>query len=72
MKVRCFNIDWDTDGESLEDCGLPTECVLELDTEFLEMHGGEDDIADELADKLSDQYGFCHYGFEYEIVKEQA
>lgn len=49
-KYRVSNINWDVDcAEDLN--GLPTTCVIEaLD---------EDDIAD----ALSDKYGFCVDGF---------
>lgn len=31
MKVRFFDIKWATDDHTLEDCGLSTECVLDID-----------------------------------------
>lgn len=30
----------------------------------------DDDIDDVLADAISNEYGFCHYGFDYKIIKE--
>lgn len=62
VKVRAFNIDWDCDGENPEDCGLPSEIVLDVE----EVDGV--DLGDVVADKLSDDTGFLHNGFEYEIV----
>lgn len=58
MKVRFFDIDWDTDGET-ED--LPTETTLEVDDDL--------DICEEGADVLSDTYGWCVNSFNYEEVK---
>ena len=46
------DIDWDTDGQPLEDCGLPTSVVIPLDIE-----------KDDVADWLSDSYGYLVNGF---------
>ena len=49
---RAYNIQWDTDGASLKDCGLPRSVAI------------PDDVTDdEVGDWLSDTYGFCHDGF---------
>mgnify|MGYP006886080720 CR=1 FL=1 len=57
MKVRFSNIHWDTDGEEVD---LPTEVTMNV----------EDDLDVELqgADVLSDEYGWCIFGFNYEIL----
>lgn len=55
MKVKVFNIDYDTDGEEVD---LPQELTLEVTS------------LSELEDKISDETGFCHWGFEYEIIKK--
>jgi hypothetical protein len=49
--MRAINIEWDTDGEDID---LPTE---------IEIPEGMTD-EDEISDYLSDETGFCHYGFE--------
>ena len=61
MKVRFFNIEWDTsndddegDPPSAEECGLPKECILLMDD--------DSDPNEEGADALSDEYGFCVKG----------
>ncbi len=54
MKVKVFNIDYDTDGEQID---LPQELILEVNSLC------------ELEDKISDETGFCHWSFEYEIIK---
>lgn len=58
MKVKCVitNIDWDTDGEEIE--YLPANVTLEL--EDLEGLGVSDE---DVADELSDRYGFCVNSF---------
>lgn len=49
--MKAINIKWDTDGEFVE---LPNEIELPL--------GMVDE--DEISDYISDETGFCHYGFE--------
>ena len=71
MKVRFFDIEWATDGRSLEKCGLPTECVLEIDEELAKDYDTVDGYLDEEATTLlSDQYGFLLNGCKYEVVKQ--
>ena len=48
--MRAINIDWDTDGEKLD---LPDEIKLPV--------GMTDE--DEISDYITDQTGFCHFGF---------
>ena len=58
--MKAVNIEWDVDfEEDLED--LPTEMEIP--------EGMEDE--DEISDWLSDQTGYCHYGFELEAADEQ-
>lgn len=59
--MKATNIKWDIDledgetyEEALKDCELPTEVEIPED-----MSDGE-----EISDWLSDEYGFCHAGFE--------
>ena len=57
--MKAVNIKWDTDGdmELLEE--LPTEVEI---PDYLITD--EDDLLDDISDWLSDEYGFCHFGFE--------
>ena len=57
--MKAVNIKWDTDGdmELLEE--LPTEVEI---PDYLITD--EDDLLDDISDLLSDEYGFCHDGFE--------
>ena len=50
-KRRAINIKWDTDGKKVK---LPTEMDIPDDL----------DDEDEISDYISDQTGFCHYGFD--------
>jgi hypothetical protein len=55
MKLRCFEIDWDTDGEAVD---LPTEVVVEVEEE------------DEAADALSDRFGWCVNSLSIEVQED--
>lgn len=51
--MRAMNIEWDTDGEDISELDLPDEAEI------------PDDISeDEIGDWLSDEYGYCHYGYD--------
>lgn len=60
MKIIVKNIKWDTDGETVD--GLPDKVVI------AELTPNMAELEDEISDYLSDTYGFCLYGFDYEIV----
>lgn len=56
--MKAINIEWDIeDEEDIELEDLPTE---------VEIPKGVTD-EDEISDWLSDEYGYCHYGFELDI-----
>ena len=59
------SIDWDVDNESeLDD--LPTEVDITIDAE------DDEDAEDKICDYLSDEYGYCHNGFDYEEIIKVA
>ena len=58
MKVRAFNIVWDTDNEESTD--LPTDVIIDVPVEHAR------DIDEELAGVLSDKYGWCVFFFSWE------
>ena len=62
MIVAFSNIDWDTDGQANAD--LPKEVNMEVDDNI--------DIGFQGADVLSDKYGYCVFGFHYEIIDEKG
>ena len=64
MKVRAHSIDWDTDGHDPRDLDLPSEVIIDLAAEDIE------DPQMELADWLSDRYGWCVNGFLHEPVAD--
>ena len=55
MKFKASNINWDTDGELID--SLPTEVEVECDSE------------EEVADTLSDAYGFCIFALDVEPME---
>ena len=57
-RVKIWDIDWDTDGEDIPE--LPKEITLQLPEDKVD--------EDEISDYLSDTYGFCHNGFEFEVL----
>ena len=57
MKIRAFNIHYDTDGQKIK---LPKEIVFDVEPDF--------DVKEELADLISDETGFCVFGCECEIL----
>jgi hypothetical protein len=61
MKVRAFNIRYDTDGHRVK---LPKELVFESDDPDF-------DPAEDLADLISDKTGWCIFGCEFEVITEQ-
>ena len=58
VKMYITDIDWDTDGKNKDELGLPDVVVV------------TDDIdEDEIADMLSDEYGYCVQSFCIEEVE---
>jgi len=53
MKVKVFNIEYDTDNEFVE---LPQELILEVEDE------------DDICDAVSDETGFCVFTLQYEFI----
>jgi len=54
MGIKIYDIDWETDGIDIKELNLPTE--VEIPNEVDE---------DEIADYLSDNYGFLVNSFDY-------
>ena len=64
VKVKIYNIEWDIDED--DDTVLPTEIEAEFD-----YHGDNDELSDNISDWLTDEYDYCHEGFNYEIIEEE-
>ena len=71
MLLLLTDIQWDTDGESIEDCGLPSNVIvfgLTVDS-FLQDGELTDDASEAVSTGLSDAWGFCHQGFVDRILQ---
>lgn len=52
--MRAINIQWDTDGDMTIAENLPSE--IDIPSDITD--------PDDISDYLSDQTGFCHFGYE--------
>lgn len=62
MKARVYNIQYDTDGFEVD---LPTIITFEIPKDLTD----EDEIEDFVSDEISNQTGYCHFGFELIYIK---
>ena len=60
MKVRVFNIDYDTDNEFVD---LPKEIFMFISSTF-----EEEEIEEFISDEISNFTGYLHFGFQYEKI----
>lgn len=77
MHLLVTNIQWDTDGMGVEECCLPTSVlVLDIDpdeivdVELADESMGltlDEEIEELLSTTLSDAFGFCHGGYQWQI-----
>lgn len=65
MKILFKNVQWDTDGASLKSCGLKKKFEADID---IDKNIDVSELEDILSDWLSDEFGYCHCGFDYQIV----
>ena len=61
MKVKAFDIDWDTDGEEVD---LPNDTIIDVDVE------DDDDVSERVCDALSDKFGFCINHCQFEVLHD--
>ena len=57
MTIKTSKIDWDTDGDKEVFNKLPQRVILQADDE------------DGIADELSEMYGWCVLGLDFEIIR---
>lgn len=72
--LKAINIEWDTDGNMEVLNELPTEIIIPDDLEAMYKIDRKHAL-EKISDLLSEQTGFCHYGFEIvynEITKESV
>lgn len=65
LKIKFSNVQWDVDEEDF----LSEELILPQNFTVV-VPAPEDDteLSDYLSDWLSDEYGFCHNGFNYQVI----
>ncbi len=61
MKAIVTNIEFDTDGEIVE---LPNQLEIEIPIDIVD----NEEIYDFVSDEISNITGFCHYGFQLELI----
>lgn len=61
-KYRVEDIWWDTDTDEEFD-ELPQVCEVDVDDDI-----AIDDVEDYISDWLSNTYGYCHHGFNFEKI----
>lgn len=61
MKAIVTNIEFDTDGEIVE---LPNQLEIEIPIDIFD----KEEIYDFVSDEISNITGFCHYGFQLELI----
>lgn len=66
---KAFNIQWDTDGETVD--GLPIEVIIPNDVIAGHDLNDQHAIADIVGDWLSDEYGYCHFVFQLERIRNE-
>ena len=59
VNVHIYDIKWDMGGETVD--FLPTEVDHTFDG-YNDI--ADEDLMDEISDWLSDEYGYCHFGFQ--------
>lgn len=69
-----FDVDeWEKNNK--EDIDLPTEVTYDFYTlvdDDIDIESGEYNLDDVISDRLSDDYGYTHFGFNYDINKESG
>ena len=70
MKIRLYDIEWGVDLDDISEMDLPKEVIINNPTE--KQIEAVDYYDDELADYLSDNYGFCIFEFKAEILENDT
>lgn len=70
IKVRIYEIEYDTDGDEELKESLPKEMEIEIDDYIMNKDKEEikNEINQEVSDYITDMTGFCHYGFLFDII----
>ena len=72
--MRAINIEWDATKEEIEACELPSEVnIPEEISDDPEYRSPEmwDALVEHISDWLSDEFEFCHCGFEIKLEENE-
>lgn len=67
LRVKFSNVQWDIDEEDSfynEELILPQNFTANVPAP----EDDDTDLSDYLSDWLSDEYGYCHNGFNYQVI----
>lgn len=67
-QVQVFDIDYDTDQPE----SLPIRFIWDIPQAILAHKDMTEELEEWIADKISDDTGFCHKGFNYEVLSNQT
>jgi len=70
--IEITDIEWDTDGEPIEECGLPETVMVLCDHQHDDgvaatLDGPREVLEEILGEYLSESFGFLQRGFRYSI-----
>lgn len=60
-KFKITGIKWDCDGENPQDLSLPTDAIISIQVQDADKSVSVDELDNEIADALSNTYGFCFF-----------
>lgn len=70
--ILFHDIEWDTDGDT-PPTWLDDTCVYVLPPlDIIQLDSDLDELTDYFGDMLSDEYGYCVYGYSYTIVRRSV
>lgn len=67
--VHFKNVKWDATKEEIIECGLDKRFIAHIEVNE-NIVNDEEELTEFLSDWLSDEFGFCHKGFDYEVEED--
>jgi hypothetical protein len=71
MLIKFTNVKWDLDDDlTLADCNLEENFLLCIDnSDVSDIDMSDDEITDYISDYITEYFGYCHFGFDYEVIE---
>lgn len=78
MQFHIFNVKWDFDSvdferelgcDDLDTSKVPTDFNISIDDRLLSR--SKEELEDIISNSISETFGFCHFGFEYESIDDK-